>query len=133
VPSADEVKEAVERYARAVSSASKEAIMACYDEDVVLQDPYPQPAHTGKEAVSTFWDGVLTMGTPVSFVPDNVVVVHDRAVFLFTTLVDVGEGEGKVRLQVSGYEILTIDDAGRISGQLAYWDPAHMHLVPFGS
>src|ERR1039457_5939067 len=98
--------------------------MALYTEDAVVQDPYPNPPHEGKEAVGGFWDGVLAMGTPVEFVPEKIVVTADRGVFAFAIRIDLGEGEGKVRLQVEGYDILTISDDGRISNQLAYWDPA---------
>ncbi|HEV8064236.1 MAG TPA: hypothetical protein VGP46_05365, partial [Acidimicrobiales bacterium] len=79
--------------------------------------------------VSSFWDGVLGMGTPVAFVPRDVVVTGDRGVFYFTINVELGEGEGKVRLEVSGYDVLTIDEDGRIVDQLAYWDPASMRPV----
>jgi hypothetical protein len=69
------------------------------------------------------------MGTPVSFVPERVVVAGDRGVFSFAIQLDIGEAEGKARLQVEGYDILTIDDDGLIAEQLAYWDPASMHSV----
>ncbi|MFZ0171950.1 MAG: nuclear transport factor 2 family protein, partial [Acidimicrobiales bacterium] len=116
-------------YAAAVSAADKEAIMACYSSDTRVTDPYPGPTHEGREGASAFWDGVLGLGTPVSFVPERVVVAGDRGVFFFTIQIDVGEGEGKARLQVEGYDILTIDDEGLIADQLAYWDPASMHPV----
>ncbi|MGD0083419.1 MAG: nuclear transport factor 2 family protein [Acidimicrobiales bacterium] len=129
MPSSDQVQAAVAAYAAAVSSADKEAILACYGSDTRVCDPYPGPVHKGREGASTFWDGVLTMGTPVSFVPDRVVVAGDRGVFMFTIQIDIGEGEGRARLQVEGYDILTIDDDGRIADQIAYWDPASMHPV----
>jgi ketosteroid isomerase-like protein len=129
MPTAEQIQSAVERYASAVSSADKAAIMDCYAGNANVQDPYPQPAHEGKEAVGGFWDGVLGMGSPVSFVPRDVVIAGDRGVFAFTITVEMGEGEGKARLGVSGYDVLTIDDEGLIVDQLAYWDPATMRPV----
>ncbi|MGH9169597.1 MAG: nuclear transport factor 2 family protein [Acidimicrobiales bacterium] len=129
MPTAQQVHDAVRRYAEAVSTASKEAIMACYSDSATVQDPYPQPVHEGKEAVAGFWDGVLAMGQPVSFVPENVVVAADKGVFGFAIQIEIGEGEGKASLQVEGYDVLTVDDDGLIAGQLAFWDPASMHPV----
>jgi ketosteroid isomerase-like protein len=128
-PTAAQVRDAVAGYAAAVSAADKAAILACYSDDTRVTDPYPGPTHEGREGASTFWDGVLGMGTPVSFVPDRIVVAGDRGVFSFTIRIDIGEGEGKARLQVEGYDVLTIDDDGLIADQLAYWDPASMHPV----
>ena len=129
MPTSTQVREAIAAYAAAVSAADKEAIMACYGSHPSVTDPYPGPTHEGREGASAFWDGVLRLGTPVSFVPERVVVAGDRGVFFFTIQIDMGEGEGKARLQVEGYDILTIDDAGLIADQLAYWDPASMHPV----
>jgi ketosteroid isomerase-like protein len=129
MPTSTQVQEAVAGYAAAVSSADKHAIMACYSSDARVTDPYPGPTHEGTEGVSGFWDGVLGLGTPVSFVPERVVVAGERGVFFFTIQIDIGEGEGKARLQVEGYDILSIDDDGLIADQLAYWDPASMHPV----
>jgi ketosteroid isomerase-like protein len=129
VPPPALVRQAIASYAAAVSSADKEAILACYSDDTQVTDPYPGPTHEGREGASRFWDGVLQMGTPVSFVADRVVVAGDRGVFSFTIQIDIGEGEGKARLQVEGYDVLTIDDDGQIAEQLAYWDPASMHPV----
>ena len=129
MPTSEQVHGAIAAYAAAVSAADKEAIMACYSSDTRVTDPYPGPTHEGREGASAFWDGVLGLGTPVSFVPERVVVAGDRGVFFFTIQIDVGEGEGKARLQVEGYDILTIDDDGLIADQMAYWDPASMHPV----
>jgi ketosteroid isomerase-like protein len=129
MPTPTQVQEAVASYAAAVSSADRDAILACYGKDPRVTDPYPGPTHQGRDGVAGFWDGVLGMGTPVSFVPERVVVAGDRGVFSFAIQLDIGEAEGKARLQVEGYDILTIDDDGLIAEQLAYWDPASMHSV----
>jgi ketosteroid isomerase-like protein len=129
VPTPSQVTDAVAAYAAAVSSADKDAIMACYGPEPTVTDPYPGPTHEGRDGVSGFWDGVLGLGTPVSFVPERVVVAGERGVFFFTIQLDIGEGEGKARVQVEGYDILSIGDDGLIADQLAYWDPASMHPV----
>ena len=129
MPTSTQVREAVASYASAVSSADKEAILSCYGGDPRVTDPYPGPTYEGRDGASAFWDGVLRMGTPVSFVAERVVVAGDRGVFSFTIRIDVGAGEGKARLQVEGYDVLTIDDDGLIAAQVAYWDPASMHPV----
>lgn len=129
MPTPQQVRAAVASYAAAVSSADTEAILACYGPDPRVLDPYPGPTHKGRDGVGGFWDGVLGMGTPVAFVPERIVVAGDRAVFAFTIQVDIGQGDGKARLQVEGYDVLTIDDNGLIADQLAYWDPASMHPV----
>jgi ketosteroid isomerase-like protein len=129
MPTPTQVHEAIARYAAAVSSADKESILSCYCDDPRVTDPYPGPTHEGRDAVSGFWDVILRMGTPVSFVPERIVVAGDRGVFGFTIRIEIGEGEGKALLQVEGYDILTIDDDGLIADQLAYWDPASMHPV----
>jgi ketosteroid isomerase-like protein len=129
MPTSTQVQDAVARYAAAVASADKAAIMACYGNDPRVTDPYPQPTHEGREGASAFWDGVLALGRPVSFVPEHVVVAADRGVFFFRMQVEIGEGDGKARVGIEGYDIFTIDEDGLIADQLAYWDPASMHPV----
>lgn len=129
MPTPTQVRQAVAGYAAAVSAADREAILACYSGDSRIIDPYPGPTHEGREGAATFWDGVLQMGTPVSFVAERLVVAGDRGVFGFTIQIDIGEGDGQARLQVEGYDILTVDSDGLIADQLAYWDPASMHPV----
>jgi steroid delta-isomerase len=102
MPSPEQIHDVIGRYAASVSSADKEAILACFSDDATVIDPYPSPPCVGKEAIGAFWDGVMALGTPAAFLPEKTVVCADRAVFLFA--------------------IITVNDAGLITELVAYWD-----------
>ena len=119
MPSPEQIHDVIGRYAASVSSADKEAILACFSDDATVIDPYPSPPCVGKEAIGAFWDGVMALGTPAAFLPEKTVVCADRAVFLFAITV-VGADGG--RFGFDGFDIITVNDAGLITELVAYWD-----------
>lgn len=123
----DEIKESVERYAAAVSSADRDAIVACFAEDAVVVDPYPSEAHVGKAAIAGFWDGVLALGKPLALVPEKIVASGDRAAFNFHITLAVGDG---ARVGIEGIDVVTVDGNGKISELTAYFDPGNVHSLP---
>lgn len=127
MPTNDQVKAAVERYSAAVSAADKHGILACFSEGATVVDPYPSPAHVGREAISQFWDGVFALGTPLAFLPEKLVACGDRAVFIFAITVEGGNGE---RFGFEGFDVVTVNDEGLINELTAYWDLAELHPVP---
>ena len=122
MPTPEQVREIAARYAAAVGSADREAIIACFSEEAEVVDPYPSPPVTGHEGINGFWDRVFAMGTPQSFDIEHIAVTGDRAAFLFSIAVDVGGTPFGVR----GFDVVTVDDAGLIAQLTAYWDPATM-------
>jgi uncharacterized protein (TIGR02246 family) len=127
MPSNEVVKEAIERYAAAVSAGDRAGILACFAADAVFVDPYPSPALVGREAIGTFWDNVFTMGKPLSFVPEKVAVAADRVAFNFTVTLATPDGN---RVVVEGIEVAAIAEDGLIADMTAYWDPTHIRTQP---
>jgi ketosteroid isomerase-like protein len=131
MPSKEQVTGAVAAYAAAVSAADRDAILACYGPTPRVSDPYPSTPGEGREGVARHWDNVLGMGRPYSFEPHHVVVGGDRAIFNFTIRLEIGEGDGRARVQVDGFDVMTIGDDGLIVEQIGYWDPADVRPVDY--
>ncbi len=127
MPTTEELKEAVERYAAAVSAGDRDAIVACFAVDAVFIDPYPSAPCVGRGAIAAFWDGVLAAGKPLAFVPERIAACGDRAAFNFHVILAVPDGG---RIGVEGIEVATIDESGAFRELTAYWDPASIHPLP---
>lgn len=121
------VKDAIERYAAAVSAADPDAVVACFTEDAILIDPYPSPPNVGHEGIRSFWDNLLATGTPIAYVPEKLVACGDRAVVNFAITIALPDG---ARIGIEGFEVATVTEAGLISELTAYWDPAQVHPEP---
>ena len=127
MPTHDQVVDAIDRYAAAVSSADKAAILSCFAEQASFVDPYPSPPRVGRADIGEFWDVVFAMGKPLAFVPERIAVCSDRCAFNFAVTLATPDGG---RVGIEGIEVATIGDDGLIAEMTAYWDPATIHPLP---
>jgi ketosteroid isomerase-like protein len=119
MPAREQVTEAAGRYARAVSSGDKAAILGCFAAGATVVDPYPAPAHVGLAAIADFWDVVLSVAAPQAFTIEEMAVAGDSAAFLFSLVITVA-GE---QLAMRGFDVIRVDDDGKIESLTAYVDP----------
>lgn len=108
------------------SQGDKEAWLALYDDNALVQDPVgisPFDAsgegHRGKAAIEAFWDTVIG--------PSNITITvakrcpsgsHSCAV-MQTAVNDMGNGIKTTIEMICVYEV---NDAGKITRMSAYWD-----------
>lgn len=125
VPTPEQVTAAFRVYVDAWERRDRDALLACFTDDIVQVDPYPSPPNVGKAAVGAFFDQTTAMTEAMRFEVGRVIVAGDRGVFPFTVRSTVGGTD----VEVDAVDVVTVDDAGLISSITAYVDMAGMRTV----
>jgi steroid delta-isomerase len=120
MPTAEQVRAAVDAYCAAYGSTDKEAFLEIFTDDGVVHDPVGTPEHVGRDARAAFWDGVHGMADSISFDVHHVHVCAEHAAMVFTINAHIGDGG----MAIDAVDVFTVDDDGRISRLEAYWDMA---------
>jgi ketosteroid isomerase-like protein len=112
------------------SQGDKEAWLALYADDAIVQDPVgvspfdpTGDGHKGKEAIATFWDNVIGPSnltiTAHMRIPsgDNACAVHQSVIN------DMGNGNQTTVDMIAVYEL---NDEGKIKRMSAFWSWSDM-------
>lgn len=112
-------------YTSAIESRDRDALLACFTDDIVQVDPYPSAPNVGKEAVLAFFEQTWTMTASITFVVGRVIVSGDRGVFPFTTRSVVGTDT----VEVDAVDVISFAEDGLIAEITAYVDMAGMRVA----
>lgn len=126
MPTPDQVRAAVEAYARHLGDRDKQAWLDLFTDDAALTDPVPGEAMVGRPGLGEFWDSLAAMAPRYRMELHAVHVCSEQAAAVYTMLAGPEGGGGAT---FDGVEIFTVDDAGRITAATAYWDPATIRQV----
>ena len=118
MPTTDQLKETVARYAAIASTRDADAYAALFTEDAMQIDPYPAGVHNGRGEIKEFITQSFAACESMSFEPVEVHAVGDRAAITFHITLTL---EGGATMHIRGVEVFTITDDGLISGVDAYW------------
>lgn len=119
--SADQMRDAVDRYFAAWNSLDVSSYTACFDENAVVHDPYGSPPLHGAKALREFFGGIAKALQEVDIVTEHLYAAGNRMAVVFK-----GKGIGKngKPVDVEGVDVFEFTDGGRISSLWAYWDTA---------
>lgn len=126
MPTAEQIRTAVDSYGSSYASRDRAAFLALFSSDAVQIDPVSAPANIGHEAIGTFFDKVMNMAPDLTLFVDRTIVCGDQAAVDF----HVEATMGGVKLGFAGIDIFTVNEAGLITAITAYSDPATM--APIG-
>jgi uncharacterized protein (TIGR02246 family) len=118
MPTAAELRTAIDRYAATVGSRDADAYAALYTLDAVQVDPYPTGVHTGREEIRAFMEQSFDACENMSFEVEECHPVADKAAVRFHITVGLAGGAA---MHIRGVEIFTVTDDGLISAVEAYW------------
>ena len=120
MPSPEQVRATVDAYVDAYARNDKDAFLALWAPDGVLEDPVGTPVHQGPEALGAFWDGARELADRIELVPRSVIVAGGEAAMVFDIHAHIGEGG----MAIEAVDVMRIDDDGRLVSVRAYWDMA---------
>lgn len=125
VPTADELRQLVARYAEAVSTGDPAKVAALFRPDAVQTDPVTAPPNVGRDAIRAFFESAAAASQSTRF---EVLAVHTAGThaaidFRVTVTLDTGS------MQIEGIEVFEFDDEGLICTVAAYWDEADVSLT----
>jgi uncharacterized protein (TIGR02246 family) len=123
MPTTEQLKETIARYAAVTSTRDAEAYAALFTEDAVQIDPYPDGVHNGRDEIKAFIAQSFAACETMLFEPGVVHAVGDRAAITFHITLTL---EGGATMHIRGVEVYTVTDDGLISAVDAYWGEEDM-------
>lgn len=124
--SATPVEQAFARHVAAVENKDREAFLANFSENAVVEDPVgPSPldpsgrGHRGRAAIGAFWDAVIG--------PGSVRFAIERAYVCGAEIANVGTIHNRLpgsdrEIAAHGVFVYRVDGEGRIVSLKAYWE-----------
>jgi steroid Delta-isomerase len=117
------VRSAVDAYCAAFTNGDRDGYVALFAEDAWIEDPVGTPKRVGHDGIGQFFDESSGLA--------------DSIELRLTGPVRVAAGEGAFPMQarpnlggttycVDIIDVMTFDDAGKITTMRAFWDPAEM-------
>lgn len=125
MPTPEQIKGIFTDYVHAWQARDRDALLACFADDVVHVDPYPSEPNVGRDAVGVFFDQTVAMTDAMRFDIGRVIVGGDRGVFPFTVCSSIGGTD----VEVDAVDVISVDDSGLITSLTAYVDMAGMRTV----
>ncbi|MBU3686672.1 MAG: steroid delta-isomerase [Mycobacteriaceae bacterium] len=123
MPSAEHIRETVNRYLALVAGGSAEEIAALFADDATLEDPVGGEVHIGRGAIRGFFANIEGVQRETEL--HELRVAGHEAAFLFT--ITVGSGEG--RLRIRPIDVMVFDSDGKVAAMKAYWAPEDASAV----
>jgi len=120
VPTPQSLRQLVDRYCAAVTSRDVGAMVALFTPDAVQTDPASAPPNVGHEAIRAFFQSTVDASTATTFRALAVHTSGNQAAVDFEVTVAMDGGS----MVISGIEVFSVADDGRISAVTAYWDDA---------
>jgi steroid Delta-isomerase len=115
----------------AVENGDREAWLALYADDAVVEDPIGPSSldpegkgHRGREAIARLWDDVISQA-PVTFDIRESYAAGNECANVGTVTIDL---DGGSRAVVEGVYTYRIDDDGRLAALRAFWEQDKMRI-----
>jgi steroid delta-isomerase len=123
MPTQSEMKAALQAYIDAFNAGDADAIMALFADNAVIEDPVGSPLKSRAAFDAFIRDGVkfgarLALAAPIRGSHAN----HAAMAFVVTFT------QGGVRYTTNSMDVMTFDEAGRITRMNGYWGPSDVTI-----
>jgi len=125
MPSPEQMRESVMRYARSFSTADIDRIVSLFAADAVIEDPVGQGVHEGREAIRAFFAvGFESVGGEIQMRPEGAVRLAEgvAACAMIATC-----NKAAQPFWMETLDVWTFNDEGLFSSMRAYWGPSNFH------
>jgi steroid Delta-isomerase len=113
----------IRTYMERFSANDREGWLDLFADDAWIEDPVGTPRRQGRAEIGAFWDESHEVPDAIELVPLGILtVVGDEAVFTMQARATLG---GQV-FGIDIIDLMTFDDAGRITTMRAFFDPTAM-------
>jgi len=110
----EQIRSAVDGYVAAYNDDDRDAFLALWADDAVVEDPVGTPVHVGHDAIGAFWDGVHQLSEQIRLTPRHVHVAGDEAAMVFEI--------HAAGLVLDAVDVFAVGDDGKLTSMRAYWD-----------
>ena len=118
----------------AVESHDREAWLALFADDAVVEDPVGPSAfdpagngHRGRAAIAAFYDGVIGVNESIRFTIDQSHLCGDEVANVGVITITLAGGSA---VEVDGVYTYRRSPEGKIAALRAYWEPERVRAVP---
>lgn len=111
----DDITKTVNRYLEVVAQGRVDDIVELYADDAVIEDPVGSERHIGREAIRGFYSAIEGVGGTAELITLRV-CSNEAAFHARWTMTGLG-------VRVEPIDVMTFDDAGKITSMKAYWSP----------
>jgi steroid delta-isomerase len=117
------IRATVDAYCAAFSAGDRAAYLGLFADGAWIEDPVGTPRHEGADALGAFFDQMSGMADSIELrLTGPVRVAAGEAAFPMQARPTMGGAT----LCVDIIDVMTFDDAGKITTMRAFWDPAEM-------
>lgn len=117
------IRATVEAYCAAFTAGDRDAYVGLFAEEAWLEDPVGSPRIEGHDAIGGFFEQSSSMAESIELrLTGPVRVAAGEAAFPMQARPSIGGATFCVDI----IDVMTFDDAGRITTMRAFWDPAEM-------
>lgn len=114
-----DISSTIDQYLALFTAGDREAWLDLWAPDATMEDPVGTPVKRGREEIGAFFDQSHTGVDSVELRASGpAVVVGNEAVFAFHARPTMGGAT----MSLPVYDVMTFDDAGRITSQRAFVD-----------
>jgi steroid delta-isomerase len=119
----ERTESASSRYFEALNRIDREAYLACFGEEAIVQDPYGGRTFTGREGLNKWFNGMDRTWDRFTMTPGEAYSAGDRLAVQWTA--EATSKQGKTA-RFAGINVFTIGEDGLIRRLEGYWDAAAM-------
>lgn len=120
------IRSAVDAYCAAFTTGDRDAYVGLFAEDAWIEDPVGTPRHEGREAIGGFFDQSSALADSIELRRTGPVrVAAGEGAFPMQARPSIGGATYRVDI----IDVMTFDDAGKITTMRAFWDPAEMRAA----
>ncbi|MEV0700277.1 nuclear transport factor 2 family protein [Saccharopolyspora sp. NPDC050389] len=117
MPEPSVIRDVVASYVKAIGTGGAAEIAALYEEDATLEDPVGSEPLRGRGAIAEFYSAIENLRRESELIA--VRVAGDSAAFHFRVRTKTPDGA----VEVEPIDVMTFDEAGRITSMRAFWSP----------
>ena len=118
------IRATVDAYCAAFTAGDQDAYVALFAPDAWIEDPVGTPRHEGPEALAAFFAQSSSLADSIELRRTGPVrVAVGECAFPMQARPVIGGDTYAVDI----IDVMTFDDAGKITTMRAFWDPAEMH------
>jgi steroid delta-isomerase len=115
MPSEFDKKAVLQAYIDAFNAGDRDRLTSLFAEDATVEDPFGTPAKTGRAEIRAFYDGAIKTGSKLHLSAPIRGSHSNAAAMAFEARI------GPLTVRV--IDVMTFDDAGKISSMRAYFGP----------
>lgn len=117
------LRETIETYMARFTAEDRDGWLDLFADDAWIEDPVGTPRRNGREEIGAFWDETHTVPDAIELRPLGITtIVGNEGIFTMQARATLGDSVFGIDI----IDLMTFDDAGRITTMRAFFDPTAM-------